>query len=51
MQRFTDGDGPGNLFRRQRTGDEDLIRRRFRVDCGCFFLGGAREVKGLGFRV
>jgi hypothetical protein len=31
VQGFTDGDGPGNLFLGQRTGDGDLMRRRFRV--------------------
>ena len=36
---FTDGDGPGNLFLGQRTGDGDLMRRRFRVGCGCFSWG------------
>jgi hypothetical protein len=40
MQGFTDGDGPGNLFLGQRTGDGDLMRRRFRVGCGCFSWGG-----------
>ena len=53
MQGFTDGDGPGNLFLGQRTGDGDLMRRRFRVGCGCFFLGGrgrGRGVPGRGLR-
>ena len=45
MQGFTDGDGPGNLFLGQRTGDGDLMRRRFRVGCGCFVLEGAGEGK------
>ena len=36
---------PGNLFLGQHTGDGDLMRRRFRVGCGCFFLGGAGEGK------
>ena len=45
MHGFTDGDGPGNLFLGQRTGDGDLMRRCFRVGCGCFFLGGAGEGK------
>ncbi len=29
----------------QHTGDGDLMRWRFRVGCGCFFLGGAGEEK------
>jgi hypothetical protein len=29
----------------QRTGDGDLMRRCFWVDCGCFFLGGTGEGK------
>ncbi len=37
---FTDGDGPGNLFLGQRTGDGDLMRSRFWVGCGCFFIWG-----------
>ncbi len=43
---FTDGDGPGNLFLGQCTGDGDLMRIRFWVDCGCFFLGGEGEGRG-----
>ncbi len=43
---FTDGDGPDNLFLGQRTGDGDLMRMRFWVDCGCFFLGGEGEGRG-----
>ena len=51
MQGFTDGDGPGNLFLGQRTGDGDLMRRRFRVGCGCFFLGGRGRGRGVPGRV
>jgi hypothetical protein len=32
-------------------GDGDLMRRRFRVGCGCFFLGGRRRGRGVPGRV
>jgi hypothetical protein len=34
-----------NLFLGQRTGDGDLMRSRFWVGCGCFFLRGTGEGK------
>jgi hypothetical protein len=51
VQGFKDWDGLGNLFLGQRTGDGDLMRRRFRVGCGCFFLEGRGRGRGVPGRV